>query len=34
MYLVADILESKKMNNVSYKSPEVSLPRDGGEVLN
>ena len=22
------------MNNVSYESPEVSLPRDGGEVLN
>ena len=22
------------MNNVSYQSPEVSLPRDGGEVLN
>ena len=34
MYLVADILESKKMNNVSYKSPEVSLPRDGGGNLN
>ena len=22
------------MNNVSYQAPEVSLPRDGGEVLN
>ena len=22
------------MNNIPYKSPEVSLPRDGGEVLN
>ena len=34
MYLVADVLESENMKNVSYQSPEVSLPRDGGEVLN
>ena len=34
MYLVADVLESKNMKNVSYQSPEVSLPRDGGEELN
>ena len=34
MYLVADVLERKKMNNISYQAPEVSLPRDGGEVLN
>ena len=34
MYLVADVLESKNMKNISYQSPEVSLPRDGGEVLN
>tara|TARA_B100000900_G_scaffold333995_1_gene295185 strand:- start:98 stop:583 length:486 start_codon:yes stop_codon:yes gene_type:complete len=27
------VLESKNMNNVSYQSPEVCLPRDGGEVL-
>ena len=34
MYLVADVLESKNMSIVSYQSPEVSLPRDGGELLN
>ena len=34
MYLVANVLESKNMNNVSYQSPEVSLPRDDGKVLN
>jgi peroxiredoxin Q/BCP len=34
LYLVADVLESKNMKNVSYQSPEVLLPRDGGELLN
>tara|TARA_X000000368_G_scaffold234673_1_gene185392 strand:- start:391 stop:888 length:498 start_codon:yes stop_codon:yes gene_type:complete len=34
MYLVVTVLESKNMNNVPYQSPEVSLPRDGGDVLN
>ena len=34
MYLVADVLESKNMKNVSYPSPEVLLPRNGGEMLN